>query len=91
LIRPNIVWFGEVPFHLERIFEELHRCTVMLVVGTSGVVQPAASFVHMANERRGAAVRTYYVGPEHPANASAFTHSFEGKAGEVLPQLFLGA
>jgi len=88
-IRPNIVWFGEIPFHMERIFEQLHRCTVMLVVGTSGMVQPAASFVHMANERYGStAVRTYYVGPEHPANAAAFTHTFQGKAGEVLPQLF---
>lgn len=88
-IRPNIVWFGEMPFHLERIFAELHRCTVMVVVGTSGLVQPAASFVHMANERYGrAAVRTYYVGPDAPANATAFTDSFEGKAGEVLPQLF---
>jgi NAD-dependent deacetylase len=90
-IRPNIVWFGEVPFHMERIFEELHRCTVMLVIGTSGVVQPAASFVHWANERYsggGTTVRTYYVGPEHPANAEAFTQVFEGRAGKVLPQLF---
>lgn len=90
-IRPNIVWFGERPFHLERIFTELRRCSVMLVVGTSGVVQPAASFVDWANERCGdgaAPVRTYYVGPEHPANAAAFTRVFEGKAGELLPKLF---
>jgi NAD-dependent deacetylase len=90
-IRPNIVWFGEVPFHMERISEELQRCTVMLVVGTSGVVQPAASFVHWANERYldgGLPVRTYYVGPEHPANATAFTQVFQGSAGEVLPRLF---
>ncbi|HVJ06339.1 MAG TPA: NAD-dependent deacylase [Candidatus Saccharimonadales bacterium] len=90
-IRPNIVWFGEVPFHMERIFEELNRCTMMLVIGTSGVVQPAASFVHWANQRYssgGAPVRTYYIGPEHPANAGAFTKVFEGKAGEVLPKLF---
>jgi NAD-dependent deacetylase len=89
-IRPNIVWFGEVPFHMERIFEELQRCTVMLVVGTSGVVQPAASFVHWANSRYGdggATVRTYYVGPEHPANAGAFTQVFEGRAGEVLSRI----
>jgi len=89
-IRPNIVWFGEMPFHMERIVEELHRCTVMLVIGTSGVVQPAASFVHWANERYGTggkAVRTYYVGPEHPVNAAAFTQVFEGRAGEVLPQI----
>ncbi len=38
---------ARVPFHMERIFAELQRCTVMLVVGTSGVVQPAASFVHL--------------------------------------------
>jgi NAD-dependent deacetylase len=91
-IRPNIVWFGEVPFHMERIFEELQRCTVMLVIGTSGVVQPAASFVHWANQRYtggGATARTYYVGPEHPENASAFTQVFEGKAGELLPRLFV--
>jgi len=90
-IRPNVVWFGEVPFHMERIFEELDRCTVMLVVGTSGLVQPAASFVHWVNQRYSGgsvAARTYYVGPEHPANAEAFTEVFEGRAGEVLPQLF---
>jgi NAD-dependent deacetylase len=91
-IRPNIVWFGEVPFHLERISEELQLCTVMLVIGTSGVVQPAASFVHWANERYldgGSPARTYYVGPEHPANATAFTEVFQGQAGEVLPRLFV--
>lgn len=90
-IRPNIVWFGERPFHMERIVEGLHRCNVMLVVGTSGVVQPAASFVHWANERYGdggLAPRTYYVGPEHPANAEAFTQVFVGNAGDLLPQLF---
>ncbi len=89
-IRPNIVWFGEMPFHMDRILEELRRCTVMLVVGTSGVVQPAASFVQLVKQRDfpGATpVRTYYVGLEAPANAAQFTQSFEGKAGELLPQL----
>jgi NAD-dependent deacetylase len=88
-IRPNIVWFGEVPFQMERIFNELMRCTVMLVVGTSGVVQPAASFVRWANEHHSCAedLRTYYVGPEHPANAAAFTQVFKGRAGELLPQI----
>jgi len=32
-------------------------------------------------------VRTYYVGPEHPANAGAFTQVFQGRAGEVLPRV----
>ena len=78
-IRPNIVWFGERPFYMDRIFDELHRCTVMLVVGTSGMVQPAASFVAWANERAGAGVHTYYVGPEHPANAAVFTRCLRGQ------------
>jgi NAD-dependent deacetylase len=87
-IRPDIVWFGEVPYHMERISSQLERCTVLLVVGTSGVVQPAASFVRWTRQRGGTpAVRSYYVGPEHPANASDFTQVFEGKAGEVLPQM----
>lgn len=94
-IRPDIVWFGEVPYHLEQILAELQRCTVMLVVGTSGVVQPAANFVHWAMLRdpklrdgsSAAVVRTYYVGPEYPANAEAFTKVFEGRAGQLLPQL----
>jgi NAD-dependent deacetylase len=54
-------------------------------------VQPAASFVHWAGTGdgpEGAAIRTYYVGPEEPANASAFTDIFLGKAGELLPSLF---
>ncbi len=87
-IRPNIVWFGEVIMHLPFIARELERCTVLLVVGTSGLVQPAASFVHWAGTGPGStAIRTYYVGPEEPANASAFTDIFLGKAGELLPHL----
>jgi NAD-dependent deacetylase len=89
-IRPNIVWFGEVIMHLPLIARELERCTVLLVVGTSGLVQPAASFVHWAGAGDGpesAGIRTYYVGPEEPANASAFTDIFLGKAGELLPRL----
>ncbi len=94
LIRPHIVWFGELPFHLRQIMDELNRCTVLLVVGTSGLVYPAAHFVHWANSRYGAGgppVRTCYVGPEEPANAAAFTHVFQGKAGKILPGLIASA
>lgn len=90
-IRPHIVWFGEVPFEMERIAEEIDRCTMMAVIGTSGVVYPAAGFVHLVRQKyaAGAApVRTIYVGPEEPANLSAFDECFFGKAGEVLPGLF---
>lgn len=85
-IRPHICWFGEVPFELDRIFGALNGCTVFMAVGTSGVVEPAASFVaHVANR-----ARTIYVGPEEPANAPSFTECHLGKAGEVLPDV-LGA
>jgi len=82
-IRPHICWFGEVPFELERIYEALDASTVFMAVGTSGVVEPAASFVAQVAGR----ARTIYVGPENPANASSFTECYTGKAGEVLPGL----
>jgi NAD-dependent protein deacetylase/lipoamidase len=85
-IRPHICWFGEVPFSMDEIFQALGLCTVFIAVGTSGVVEPAASFV--AHVRRRAETRTIYVGPEAPANRSAFTECHAGKSGELLPNLF---
>jgi NAD-dependent deacetylase len=82
-IRPHICWFGEVPFELDRIFHALDKCTIFMAIGTSGVVEPAASFVAHVGGR----VRTIYVGPEEPANASAFNECHLGKAGEILPRL----
>jgi NAD-dependent deacetylase len=84
-IRPHIVWFGEMPLEMERIQKEIGRCTVMLVVGTSGAVYPAANFVRWAGPR----VRKYYIGPEEPMNAAAFTEIVLGNAGELLPGLVL--
>jgi NAD-dependent deacetylase len=84
-LRPHIVFFGEIPLEMPRIEREIARATLMVVVGTSGSVYPAANFVSWA-KRSGA--RTVYVGPERPLNASAFTNVVEGKAGEVLPGLF---
>ncbi len=86
-IRPNIVWFGEVPLHLERILRELEFCTIFVAVGTSGVVHPAASFVATA-KLKGVVRTTCYVGPEEPANRILFNQVVLGNAGEVLPSLF---
>lgn len=85
MLRPHIVWFGEIPFDMDRISREISRSTVMLVIGTSGSVYPAAGFVHWARQ---AGARTIYIGPEKPLNANAFTRIVLGKAGEVLPGLF---
>jgi NAD-dependent deacetylase len=84
-LRPHIVFFGEIPLEMDRIQNEIKRSTVMIVIGTSGSVYPAANFVHWA---RMEGARTVYVGPEPPLNASAFTQVVEGKAGQVLPGLF---
>lgn len=84
-IRPHICWFGEMPFEMPRIFQALQECSIFVTVGTSGVVEPAASFVAHV---QGRAV-TAYVGPEEPANCSAFDECFIGNAGEVLPNLFV--
>jgi NAD-dependent deacetylase len=84
-LRPHIVFFGEIPLEMTRIEREIAESTLMLVIGTSGSVYPAANFVHWARQT---GARTVYIGPEPPLNASAFTHVVEGKAGEVLPGLF---
>jgi len=86
LLRPHIVFFGEMPLELDLIQQQIQRADIMLVVGTSGSVYPAANFVHWAGM---AGARTVYVGPERPLNAGAFTQIVEGPAGEVLPK-FLG-
>jgi NAD-dependent deacetylase len=71
---------------MPRIQREIDHASVMIVVGTSGSVYPAASFVNWARLNK---ARTIYVGPEAPLNAGAFTNVVEGKAGVVLPGLFL--
>jgi len=83
-IRPHICWFGEVPYEMDRILVALDSCTIFAAIGTSGVVEPAASFVahvrHLAS--------TYYVGPEPPANVGVFDRCFLAEAGKMLPNLF---
>lgn len=83
-IRPHIVWFGETPLALDSTIERLLRSTILLVAGTSGSVYPAAGFVSYARRAR---LRTIYVGPEAPLNASEFDEVILGTAAETLPQI----
>jgi NAD-dependent deacetylase len=85
-IRPHICWFGEVPFDLDRILPALDECTVFIATGTSGVVEPAASFVAHVGGR----ARTIYIAAEEPANASLFTEWHLGQAGKTLPDILAG-
>jgi NAD-dependent deacetylase len=83
-IRPHIVWFGEIPLDMDGIYRKLDRATILLVVGTSGSVYPAAGFVNIANQR---GIRTIYVGPEEPLNNDAFDEIILKTATEALPSL----
>jgi NAD-dependent deacetylase len=86
MLRPHIVWFGETPLEMDRIMKELRRATVMLVVGTSGSVYPAAGFVQWAKQT---GARAIYVGLQSPLNAADFSQVMLGKAGEVMPGLLM--
>ncbi len=89
LIRPDIVWFGEVPFELERIHQELSRATVFVTIGSSGVVYPAAGFVRAVQARKTSLrARAIYVGPEAPENVDGFDEHRIGRASDIVPTLF---
>lgn len=86
LLRPHVVWFGESldKEDLARSYNVIGECDLLLVVGTSAVVQPVASFPLMA-KRRGAFV--VEVNKEPTPISSLVDESLVGKAGEVLPAL----
>jgi len=86
LLRPNVVWFGEAldPAILARAEEALEQCEILLVAGTSAVVQPAASMALWA-KRAGAYV--VEINLEPTSLSRAVDISFQGKAGEILPRL----
>ena len=84
LVRPGVVWFGEM---LPRIVWEeaeraVNRCDLLLVVGTSAQVYPAAGLIDLA---RNAGASTVEVNLEATAYSSAVDISLRGKAAEVLP------
>lgn len=86
ILRPHIVWFGEAldPEVLERAFGAFEYADVALIVGTSGVVQPAASLAGIAR-RAGAFV--VEINPDAAAAGAAVDVALAGRAGEVLPRL----
>lgn len=81
-LRPDIVWFGEVPYGMERIQEALENCTLFLAIGTSGNVYPAAGFVQQA---RLAGARTVEINLEPSRVGTAFHEHLYGAASETVP------
>lgn len=83
-LRPHIVWFGEMPLHMDRAIPRGLQADVFLSVGTSGQVYPAAGFVA---EARAAGALTVEINLEAGAVASQFELQLYGPAGEILPAL----
>lgn len=85
-VRPDVVWFGEnLPVQaLNRAYEVSQGCDVMLVVGTSGVIQPAASIPYYARQAGAAVIDVNPVPSEISPLADVF---LQGLSGEVLPRL----
>jgi NAD-dependent deacetylase len=86
LLRPHIVWFGESLFtpDLEQCSTALSRCNVLLIIGTSGVVYPAAGFASIAKEA-GAFVAEINLDPT-PQSALVDV-SLQGRAKDIVPLL----
>ena len=81
-MRPDVVWFGEMPYHMERIEEALGNCDLFVSIGTSGTVYPAAGFVVSA---RGAGAHTVELNLEPSDGASLFAERVQGPATQVVP------
>ncbi|HEY9151835.1 MAG TPA: NAD-dependent deacylase [Anaerolineales bacterium] len=86
LLRPHVVWFGEpLPrAELESAIEASRACQIFFSIGTSGVVQPAATLAYAAHNRGAAVVE---INAERTPLTSKTDYFFEGKSGEILPEL----
>jgi NAD-dependent deacetylase len=82
-LRPHVVWFGEMPFELDRILEALRNCTLFVAAGTSGQVHPAAGFVQEARWSGGA--RTVELNIEPTEVSPLFDEQVRGPASAVVP------
>lgn len=82
-LRPHIVWFGEMPFHMTEIGGLLARSDWFVAIGTSGQVYPAAGFVDLAAQAR---ARTIEINLDASAVSSVFDEVRSGKASELVPQ-----
>jgi len=81
-LRPDVVWFGEMPYHMERIYDALQCCDLFISIGTSGTVYPAAGFVA---EARRAGAYTVELNLEPSEGASLFHEAVQGRATELVP------
>jgi NAD-dependent deacetylase len=81
-VRPDIVWFGEMPYEMERIDDAIRRCDLFASIGTSGAVYPAAGFVQTA---RYCGAKTLEINLEPSIGSTFFDESRIGRAGDLVP------
>ncbi|MGH1418417.1 MAG: NAD-dependent deacylase [Hyphomicrobiaceae bacterium] len=81
-MRPDVVWFGEMPYRMDEIIASLMQADLFLSIGTSGNVYPAAGFAEGARE---AGARTVELNLEPSEGASTFHEAVHGPATEVIP------
>jgi len=86
LLRPDVVWFGETlpRDQLEKAVEAARTCDVFFSIGTSGIVQPAASLAHAARNKGSVVVE---INAEPTALTEKADFFFQGRSGEMLPEL----
>jgi NAD-dependent deacetylase len=82
-LRPHVVWFGEMPLRLDAIYQVLAQCKLFLSIGTSGNVEPAASFVE---EARRADAHTVELNLEPSHGARLFAERIYGPATSIVPE-----
>jgi len=82
-LRPDVVWFGEMPYEMGRIYQALERCDMFVSIGTSGAVYPAAGFVE---EARRAGAHTLELNLEPSEGSRLFHESRLGPASVIVPE-----
>lgn len=80
--RPDVVWFGETPYHMDRIAADLSSADLFVSIGTSGTVYPAAGFAAAA---RASGARTLEINLEPSDNARLFDEARHGRASDLVP------
>ncbi len=81
-MRPDVVWFGEMPYHMDRIAAALARCDLFVSIGTSGTVYPAAGFVALARKAGAFCVE---LNLEPSEGISLFHKAAHGPATRIVP------
>ena len=81
-VRPDVVWFGEMPYHLERIADAIEAASLFVAIGTSGNVYPAAGYVSEARMR---GIPTCEINLEETEASRLFDYHITGPATESVP------